>query len=227
MLRHPRKGLLGIGLIGLLLGLAGCKEEPACGNGALDPEERCDPKSTSFPCPAKDSKCDACPVGTVDCGGSCVDPNTDRTYCGAKADCGGANAGVTCPDGYMCNGAGVCELSCQDDLLDCGGICIEPNTNRTHCGAKGDCTGSNAGVACADGYVCNGAGVCELSCQAGLVDCGGTCIDPNTDRIRCGASADCAGANDGTVCPDGYVCNGAGVCELSCQAGLVNCGGTC
>jgi hypothetical protein len=64
---------------------------------------------------------------------------------------------------------------------------------------------------CADGEVCDGAGACELSCQAGLVACGGTCIDPDTDRAYCGATGDCAGANAGAVCEGSEVCD-AGVC---------------
>ncbi len=90
--------------------------------------------------------------------------------------------------------------------------------DHRHCG---DCN-----TACAAGEVCNGAGACELSCRVGQVNCGGTCVEPGTDRAHCGAGANCA-VSPGTSCAAGEVCNGAGACELSCQAGLVNCAGTC
>ena len=37
----------------------------------------------------------------------CVDPNTNATYCGASGDCI-ADAGVTCPNGFLCDGTGTC-----------------------------------------------------------------------------------------------------------------------
>ena len=132
-----------------------------------------------------------------------------------------------CSAGEVCDGSGVCALACQPGMIACNGKCIDPDTDRGYCGATADCEAANAGTACTDGYVCNGAGTCELSCQAGLLACGGTCIDPHTDRAYCGAAGDCQGANAGTACDDGFVCNGAGTCELSCQAGLLACGGTC
>ncbi|KYF61092.1 hypothetical protein BE11_27805, partial [Sorangium cellulosum] len=169
----------------------------------------------------------SCQSGLVACGGTCIDPDTDRSHCGATDDCRGDNAGVACPAGEICNGAGACELSCQSGLVACGGTCIDPDTDRDHCGATGDCRGDDAGVACAAGEICNGAGACELSCQSGLVACDGTCIDPDTDRDHCGATGDCRGDSAGVACAAGQICNGAGQCELSCQSGLVACDGTC
>ncbi|WP_437647618.1 cadherin-like beta sandwich domain-containing protein [Sorangium sp. So ce362] len=169
----------------------------------------------------------SCQSGLVACDGTCIDPDTDRDHCGASSDCIGSDAGVTCASGEICNGAGRCELSCQSGLVACDGTCIDPDTDRDHCGASSDCRGSDAGIVCASGEICNGAGRCELSCQSGLVACDGTCIDPDTDRDHCGASSDCRGSDAGIVCASGEICNGAGRCELSCQSGLVACDGTC
>ncbi|WP_437623190.1 cadherin-like beta sandwich domain-containing protein [Sorangium sp. So ce1151] len=169
----------------------------------------------------------SCQSGLVACDGTCIDPGTDRNHCGATADCRGDNAGVACAAGEVCNGSGACELSCQSGLVACDGACVDPDTDRDHCGASGDCTGDSAGVACAAGEICNGSGACELSCQSGLVACDGTCVDPDTDRDHCGASGDCTGDSAGVACAAGEVCNGSGACELSCQSGLVACGGTC
>ena len=161
----------------------------------------------------------SCPSGLTDCGGVCVDTDIDGANCGV--------CGTSCDAGEVCNGAGVCELTCQSGLIDCGGTCTDPNTDRAFCGATGDCMAANAGTACDAGEVCNGSGVCELSCQSGFIDCGGTCIDPNTDELFCGATGDCLVGNAGMACGSGELCNGAGSCELSCQAGLIDCGGTC
>ncbi|WP_437635726.1 cadherin-like beta sandwich domain-containing protein [Sorangium sp. So ce854] len=168
-----------------------------------------------------------CQSGLIACGGTCVDPDTDRHHCGATGDCRGDNAGVACAAGEICDGAGQCELTCQSGLIACGGTCVDPDTDRHHCGATGDCRGDNAGVACAAGEICDGAGQCELTCQSGLVACDGTCIDPDTDRHHCGATGDCRGESAGAACSAGEICNGAGQCELTCQSGLVACDGTC
>jgi hypothetical protein len=99
-------------------------------------------------------------------------------------------------------------------------------TNRQHCGATTGCgigggsdagtdAGTGAGAACADGQVCSG-GTCKASCQSGLVNCNGSCIDPQTSRQYCGATNGCG--NDagtaGTSCATNYACYN-GTCERS------------
>ncbi len=143
----------------------------------------------------------------------------DRSHCGA--------CGNDCAAGHVCDGTGTCALSCQPGFVACGGECVNPDTDRRYCGASGDCTGSSAGVECADGLVCDGAGTCALSCQSGLLNCAGECVNPATDRRFCGASSDCTGPNAGTACADGFICDGSGTCALTCQAGLRNVGGVC
>ena len=86
----------------------------------------------------------------------CIDPNTDERFCGASADCQGANAGVMCAAGEICDGSGSCALSCQVGLIDCNGTCIDPSSNPTYCGATANCQG---GVNCASDQACS-AGVC-------------------------------------------------------------------
>jgi hypothetical protein len=170
-------------------------------------------------------KCElACQPGFVNCNGKCIDPNTDNAFCGAKLDCAAANAGKACGAGFVCS-KGSCALSCQAGLVDCNGKCIDPKTDNAFCGATGDCHGTSAGSACSAGHVCSN-GSCALSCQSGLVDCNGKCIDPKADKTYCGATTDCQGANAGMVCGSGFACiNGS--CTASCQAGLVNCSNKC
>jgi hypothetical protein len=172
-----------------------------------------------------------CQQGTLDCGGTCVDPLTNNAHCGAQDDCLGNNAGTPCGAGQICSG-GTCGLSCGNDFLDCGGTCVDPQTSNVFCGATGACgQGSgDAGVLCPAGELCS-AGSCGLSCQSGLLDCVGTCTDPLTSRAFCGATGNCGAGGvgaPGKVCASGFICvNGA--CEASCTAGYTACtpdGGT-
>ncbi|MEQ9080020.1 MAG: hypothetical protein RLP09_39525, partial [Sandaracinaceae bacterium] len=166
----------------------------------------------------------SCPSGQVDCGGRCVDPNTDPIRCGASGTCTGPDAGATCMSGQVC-AAGSCETRCPSGQVDCGGRCVDPSTDPIFCGASGDCAGPNMGAVCASGEACS-AGVCELRCPGGQIICGGRCVDPSSDRVYCGAAGDCTGVNDGVTCSAGQVC-AAGSCELSCPAGQIDCGGRC
>jgi hypothetical protein len=166
----------------------------------------------------------SCPTGQIRCDGACVDPERDRDFCGASADCTGANAGATCVDGEVCV-AGVCATSCPSGQIACDGACVDPERDRDYCGASADCTGANAGATCVDGEVCV-AGACATSCPSGQIACDGACIDPERDRAYCGASADCTGANAGATCVDGEVCV-AGACATSCPRGQIACDGAC
>ena len=161
---------------------------------------------------------DGCPAYQTECAGKCLDTNSDSVNCGG--------CGRVCPAGTVCDGSGRCAVTCAKGRVVCNGVCVDPAVDRNHCGASGDCEGANAGNVCEAGEVCGGSGVCELSCQAGLVNCDGVCIDPYTSRETCGASGDCRGEKAGTVCAAGEICS-AGACAPSCRAGLVNCDGTC
>lgn len=180
--------------------------------------DACEP---GFVCDGSGSCALSCQAGMVECDGSCIDPDTDRRYCGAVDDCSGTSAGQPCEPGYVCDGSGSCALSCQAGLLQCEDRCIDPQQDPDHCGASGDCSGAAAGSICGEREVCD-AGTC--SCAAGLVRCGDECIDPNTDEGYCGATGSCAGSEAGTSCGDGEVC-AAGTC--SCAPGLVRCDGSC
>lgn len=153
-------------------------------------------------------------LGTAQvCGSSCVELKTDNFNCGA--------CGTACGMGEVCSG-GVCAVTCAAGLVNCSGHCIDPMADRAHCGASGSCVGASTGSVCAAGQVCT-SGACALSCQTGLVDCAGTCVDPQRDPRYCGADAACG---TGQTCGSGFACD-AGQCVLTCQAGLVDCGGRC
>jgi hypothetical protein len=56
----------------------------------------------------KQGAADDSPLYLVVCNGACIDPMTDPEHCGASGDCLGANAGVQCTSGLVCQN-GVCE----------------------------------------------------------------------------------------------------------------------
>ncbi|HEX7479503.1 MAG TPA: MopE-related protein [Polyangiales bacterium] len=115
-------------------------------------------------CPAKqvckDAQCQLrCTPPLLDCGGTCVDPTQDPEFCGASMDCSGNHAGVACKTGEVCS-QGKCASKCAAGTVACAGSCIDPKTDSKHCGATGDCSAGNAGLACDTGYACS-AGTCK------------------------------------------------------------------
>ena len=99
-------------------------------------------------------------------------------------------------------------------------------TDSHNCGA--------CGVVCAAGQICQ-QGACAadsyappLVCDAGLTDCGGTCVDLTSDNNNCGAC--------GAACGEGMYCNsfsecdpsgGGGTTTTACAPGLTECDGAC
>ena len=142
------------------MGGAEPKPEPdACVTGQLLCDEACiDPLSDTTHCGATDDcqgqnagescggeavclagKCQQpCAEGLVSCGAECIDPLTDAAHCGAGEDCLGQDAGDSCEADEVCQ-AGVCELVCKEDWLDCFGECIDPSNNDLYCGARNSC----------------------------------------------------------------------------------------
>jgi hypothetical protein len=139
-------------------------------------------------------------VDLTDCGGVCVNTQTDRSHCGACYS--------SCPSGTFCR-AGVCTSACPAGLTNCGGECVNLKIIWNHCGACDN--------ACDSTEVCSG-GACLRTCHPGLTDCGGSCVNLRSDRDHCGAC--------GNECAPDEACDG-GVCSSSCGDGLANCGGTC
>lgn len=94
-----------------------------------------------------------CESNEVLCNESCVDPETDNDYCGATGNCAGERAGQSCEDGHACED-GACRRQCPAAELACDDTCIDPLTESDHCGATGDCTGSDSGEICAEDSEC-------------------------------------------------------------------------
>ncbi len=175
-----------------------------------------DASNTSFPgapeiCDGKDNNCDGaidtgatCPgQGTCqngacvcppenNCGGQCVDKQTDKNHCGACFN--------ACPSAANCV-AGQC--MCASNSTVCNGQCVDTTSDPQNCG------GCNNG--CALGYSCQSS-----SCVCLKTPCNGACIDTNSDPQNCG------GCN--IQCPSGAMCQ-AGMCQ--CPSGLTLCAGQC
>ncbi|GEM_PF-1549016 len=166
----------------VLLLVASCTGDPAPGD-----EEDAD--GTRVP---------ACPLGTVECAGGCVDLQQSAANCGA--------CGAACPAGASCV-AGAC--ACQDGLDLCGAACVNLQGDGANCGA--------CGAACPAGASCV-AGAC--ACQDGLDLCGAACVNLQGDGANCGAC--------GAVCVSPSVCSAGLCSATGCTiAGQTQCGSSC
>jgi hypothetical protein len=137
-----------------------------------------------------------CPTGTTDCGGVCLDLQTDVNNCGA--------CGNVCPEaqpGFDVGCAGgncffMREPACAEGLSSCNGVCVNRQTDPANCGLCGN--------VCAAGEICFG-GLCarEHRCDTGLTNCNDVCVDLLIDPANCGIC--------GHVCAAGEICFG-GLC---------------
>lgn len=146
-----------------------------------------------------ESKKVQCTSPLTECGGTCVDPNSDPKNCGA--------CGTDCGAQVCANG--TCSDTCPTGTENCSGACVNVNTDAQHCGA--------CGTPCGAGDVCAG-GQCSTSCFPGQTSCGGSCVDTQTDDQHCGACD--------APCAVGQKCT-AGKCEASCTTGQTLCSGLC
>lgn len=175
-----------------------------------------------------------CPVGTLLCGGVCVDTSTNDSHCGS---CGHA-----CGPTMACT-AGACV--CTTGLTQCPGGCLDTTADVLHCGttcspcppvANGTptCVRGGCGFDCNAGFVPSGTGCVPCgalgqpacgptggtvpACAPTLLACAGTCVDTQVDTSNCGSC--------GTVCRSGAPCI-AGTCvdQRSCRGtGASGCG---
>ena len=102
----------------------------------------------------------------------------------------------------------VTGVVCKPGTLPCGTGCIDPNSDRRHCGA--------CGTACVSEQDCI-SGSCL--CRAGTVRCAdGTCAATDFDAKNCGQC--------GVACAPGQVCE-TGQCKTGCSPGLLRCLASC
>jgi hypothetical protein len=135
-----------------------------------------------------------CAIGTLCCGGRCIDVQSDRTNCG------------------------VCGNTCAGSQQCCAGACQDTASSATHCGACNTvCEFVNATPSCR-------AGQCAIGrCAMGFGDCNALGVDGceaelASDVANCGACNNrcAAGTNATAACT-------AGACSLVCQPGFADC----
>ena len=166
----------------------------ATGTPTATPTETPTPAPTETPTPEAPTPTPVtCPAGTTDCGGVCLDLQTDVNNCGA--------CGNVCPEaepGFDVGcAAGNCffmrERACAEGLSSCNEVCVNRQTDPANCGTCGN--------VCAPGQICFG-GLCATDhrCDAGLTNCNDVCVDLLIDPANCGVC--------GRVCAAGEICFG-------------------
>jgi hypothetical protein len=127
-------------------------------------------------------ECSGCPPGTALCGGQCVNLLSDPNNCGACGNvcggstpncsqgacvggcqgycperwCGGDGCGgvCACPSGTYCESDGWCYDACVFPFILCGGVCVDPTSDRYNCGGCGiQCASDEA---CISGFCVSG-----------------------------------------------------------------------
>ncbi|NOY91673.1 MAG: hypothetical protein GXP55_10770, partial [Deltaproteobacteria bacterium] len=187
------------------------------------------PNVTATNCTLGTCSVASCSFGWADCDGDpfngCeTDTNNDLVNCGGcRIPCNPANGVGVCA-------SGTCQsTSCNFGWEDCDGMPstgCETNIDNdpANCGRCGeDCTGGGS----MPGSTCT-AGVCNLACPPGMMDCnnnpGDGCeTDTDNDPLNCGG-CDTPGAP--TACPPAPngipICN-TGSCGLICNPGFDDC----
>jgi len=157
-----------------------------------------------------------CPDGLSDCGGSCVDLQTDLLNCGSCGNaCSFANAAASCVDGACVMGA------CSEGFADCnsddGDGCESPLGTVENCAACGDtCSFANAAAACVDA-------ACQMdACHDGWDDCN----NDSSDGCEADLSSDQTCGDCATTCSAPQFCY-QGACTEQCPGGLEHCGNDC
>ncbi|MBN1513305.1 MAG: CotH kinase family protein [Phycisphaerae bacterium] len=161
-----------------------------------------------------------------------------------------ASNGMSCEDGFFCNGAETCQAGvCVSGMTPCidPAHCDEATDVCLPCFHDEDCSDGNPctpdlcldeqcvreifadGTPCSDGDACTQAGTCQGGvCVGGMpVDCD----DANPCTVdACEPSTGCVNTavEDGIDCDNGDYCDGQDVCQSGiCVGGIPPCTGVC
>lgn len=128
-----------------------CNDNGLCNRAPAD-DARCevltcpnDSACQTYPDPLTQNRCASF--------GQCVRP---EAHCIPEL----ADAATPCGSGLQCQAQGTCESVCSASLLWCDSECIDPSTDRKHCGASGSCSASNQGASCSTDELCT-SGSCR------------------------------------------------------------------
>lgn len=178
----------------------GCSEGFTCSAGGFCTESACAMRT------------EPCPDGTICRGGACVEPCE----------------GVVCPRGEICAG-GSCLDPCQGVVCPAMQVCIADRPGAlTICGPACTCLDLPSTSLCEAGTVC------DARMGSPTV---GRCVEPGCETVTCAAGEVCSGgtcvdACAGVTCPLGQRCDlGACVADrcaaVTCGTGLVCSDGRC
>lgn len=134
----------------------------------------------------------ACIGAGTDCEGFCDGSSESCVYPDSSTVC----QDMTCSmdlgsvNYRTCNGAGTCSMSESDTCSGatyCGGSgCVAKKSNISSC---------DLAIECASGHCATDPTAGGLCCSAGLANCGGSCVDLDSDDLHCGSCYDPCGAN--------------------------------
>lgn len=175
-----------------------CVDIRACGNGNVEGDEECDLGADNDDQGDCTSLCrqPRCGDGIQQSGEQCDDGDLSGVY--GKCDEGCVDA-PRCGDGQVQASVEECDLGSGNDGT---GACAEDCTLTHFCGngvvesdlgeqCEGDVSPVGGQPGCAD---------CQRECGGTEIVCDGKCIDPASDGMHCGASADCQEDNAGAIC---------------------------
>jgi cysteine-rich repeat protein len=174
-----------------------CHGDDDCDDGNVCTDESCEVGGTGRLCVGSfnDNPCDdgdPCTEPDVCSAGTCR-PGGNVCPCNVTADCGPFE------DGDLCNGTLFCDTDhfCKVDpetIVECDPS-ADTDCEKNLCDpASGDCsmtavpesTPCDDGDPCNDPDACDGLGAC-VGTDTGLTDCGGECVDLETNHDHCHA----------------------------------------
>ena len=236
---HPFFKLFWAALALLTLWALSCDSgagSPAPCAGALcdDVDEAPD---TGSPAPCTEGECD-CEVYELTCDNTCVNPQSNAHYCGAKLGGNCSSDDINDPDykGKVCTGLEDCiegKCRCKQGIPECNGLCIDPKTNNDHCGAKGTCSDDDKDSANYKGEQCSAGRLClagECTCPTNYILCNGVCTNPLEDMQYCGAKGTCSDDDKNSANYKGEQCSAGRLClagECTCPTNYILCNGVC
>ena len=152
-----------------------------------------------------------CDPPLTNCGGSCVDLETDFFNCG--------ECSAFCSSGYCV--AGVCQdITCPAPFTACDDTCVDLETDYRHCGACNN--------ACANDLCLGGTCAPETACTVGAAPCSGICLGVCEMPTSGACEGLCYGMCSGTCDAEDTAGNCQGMCDGDCLGDCyLNTGGQC